>query len=150
MTDNRTLEANKALVRRNFEIIWTQCNLEVADEIIDPHYVGHIAALPDTVRGVEAFKQVVMLYHLSAPDIRFEIQDQLAEGAKVATRWIAHGTHQGEFMGIAPSGQRLSVTGMSFHRIEHNRIQESWDDWDALSMLQNMSEDIFQSLSMRI
>ncbi len=150
MSDNSTLEANKALVRRNFEVIWTQCNLEVADEIIDPHYVGHIAALPDTVRGVETFKQVVMLYHLSAPDIRFEIQDQLAEGDKVATRWIAHGTHQGEFMGIAPSGQRMSVTGMSFHRIENDRIQESWDDWDALSMLRNMSEDIFQSLSMRI
>lgn len=150
MSDNSTLETNKALVRRNFEVIWTQCNLEAADEIIDPHYVGHIAALPDTVRGVETFKQVVMLYHLSAPDIRFEIQDQLAEGDKVATRWIAHGTHQGEFMGIAPSGQRMSVTGMSFHRIENNRIQESWDDWDALSMLRNMSEDIFQSLSMRI
>jgi len=150
MSDNSILEANKALVRRNFEVIWTQCNLEVADEIIDSHYVGHIAALPDTVRGVQAFKQVVMLYHLSAPDIRFEIQDQLAEGDKVATRWIAHGTHQGEFMGIAPSGQRMSVTGMSFHRIEQGRIQESWDDWDALSMLQNMSEDIFQSLSMRI
>ncbi|HOW75844.1 MAG TPA: ester cyclase [Candidatus Competibacteraceae bacterium] len=150
MSDNSTLEANKALVRRNFEVIWTQCNLEVADEIIDPHYVGHIAALPDTVRGVETFKQVVMLYHLSAPDIRFEIQDQLAEGDKVATRWIAHGTHQGEFMGIAPSGQRMSVTGMSFHRIENDRIQESWDDWDALNMLRNMSEDIFQSLSMRI
>ena len=150
MSDTSTLQANKALVRRNFEVIWTQCNLEVADEIIDPHYVGHIAALPDTVHGVETFKQVVMLYHLSAPDIRFEIQDQLAEGDKVATRWIAHGTHQGEFMGIAPSGQRMSVTGMSFHRIEQGRIQESWDDWDALSMLQNMSEDIFQSLSMRI
>ena len=150
MSDNRTLETNKALVRRNFEVIWTQCNLDVADEIIDLHYVGHIAALPDIVRGVETFKQVVMLYHISAPDIRFEIQDQLAEGDKVATRWIAHGTHQGEFMGIAPSGQRMSVTGMSFHRIEQGRIQESWDDWDALSMLQNMSEDIFQSLSMRI
>lgn len=150
MSNNSTLEANKALVRRNFEVIWTQCNLDVADEIIDPDYVGHIATLPDTVRGVEAFKQAVMLYHLSAPDIRFEIQDQLAEGDKVATRWIAHGTHQGEFMGIAPSGQRMSVTGMSFHRIEQGRIQESWDDWDALSMLRNMSEDIFQSLSMRI
>ena len=150
MSDPSTLQANKALVRRNFEVIWTQCNLDVADEIIDPHYVGHIAALPDTVRGVEAFKQLVMLYHLSAPDIRFEIQEQLAEGNKVATRWIVHGTHQGEFMGIAPSGQRMSVTGMSFHRIEQGRIQESWDDWDALSILQGMTGDVFQSLSFHI
>lgn len=150
MSDSSTFEANKALVRRNFEVIWSQCNLAVADEIIAPDYVGHIATLPDAVRGVEAFKQLITLYHFSFPDTRFEIQDQIAEGNKVATRWIAYGTHQGEFMGIAPSGQAMSVTGMSFHRIENDRIQESWDDWDALSMLQNMTEDVFQSLSMRI
>ncbi|MDG4550082.1 MAG: ester cyclase [Candidatus Contendobacter sp.] len=150
MSDTNTLEANKALVRRNFEAIWSQCNLDTADEIIAPEYIGHIATLPEAVRGVEAFKQVVMLFHFSAPDIRFEIQDQLAEGNKVATRWIGRGTHKGEFMGIAPSGQRLSVTGMSFHRIENGRIHESWDDWDALSMLRHMTEDVFQSLSMRI
>ncbi|MCU0808453.1 MAG: ester cyclase [Candidatus Contendobacter sp.] len=150
MSDNNPLETNKALVQRNFEVIWSQCNLDVADEILAPEYVGHIAALPDVVRGIEAFKQVIMLFHLSAPDIRFEIQDQLAEGNKVATRWVGCGTHKGEFMGIAPSGQRLSVTGMSFHRIENGRIQESWDDWDALSMLQSMTEDVFQPLSMRM
>ena len=150
MSDNNPLETNKALVQRNFEVIWSQCNLDVADEILAPEYVGHIAALPDVVRGIEAFKQVIMLFHLSAPDIRFEIQDQLAEGDKVATRWVGRGTHKGEFMGIAPSGQRLSVTGMSFHRIENGRIQESWDDWDALSMLQSMTEDVFQPLSMRM
>ncbi len=150
MSDSSTLETNKALVRRNFEVIWSQCNLEVVGEILAPDYVGHIATLPDAVRGAEAFKQVVMLYHFSSPDIRFEILDQVAEGSKVATRWIARGTHQGEFMGIAPSGQTLSVTGMSFHRIENGRIQESWDDWDALALLQNMTGDVFQSLSMRI
>ncbi len=150
MSDNNTLETNKALIRRNFEVIWSQCNLEAADEILAPEYIGHIAALPDAVHGVEAFKQVVMLFHLAAPDIRFDIQDQLAEGNKVATRWIGRGTHKGELMGIAPSGQRLSVTGMSFHRIENGRIQESWDDWDALSMLQSMTEDVFQPLSMRM
>ena len=53
-------------------------------------------------------------------------------------------------MGIAPSGQALSVTGMSFHRLENGRIQESWDDWDALTVLQNMTGDVFESLSMRI
>ena len=150
MSDNNTLESNKALVRRNFEVIWSQCNLDAADEIIAPEYVGHIATLPDVVRGVEAFKQVILLFHFAAPDMRFEIQDQLAEGNKVATRWVGHGTHKGEFMGIAPSGQRLAVTGMSFHRIENGCIHESWDDWDALSMLQHMTEDVFQSLSMRI
>lgn len=150
MSDNSILEANKALVRRNFEAIWSQGNLMVADEILAPDYIGHIATLPDAVRGIEAFKQLIAMYHFSFPDTRFEIQDQVAEGAKVASRWIAYGTHRGEFMGIAPSGESMSVTGMSFHRIENGRISESWDDWDALTMLQQMTEDVFQSLSMRI
>lgn len=150
MSDIHTLDANKALVRQNFEVIWSQCDLKAADALIAPDYVGHIATLPDAVRGIEAFKQVITLYHFSSPNIRFDIQDQIAEGNKVATRWIAHGTHQGEFMGVAASGQRLSVSGMSLHRIENGRIQESWDDWDALSMLQSIAEDIFQPLSMRL
>ncbi|MCC9001420.1 MAG: ester cyclase [Candidatus Competibacter sp.] len=150
MADNSALEANKALVRRSFEAIWSQGNLAVADEILSSDYVGHIATLPEPVRGVEAFKQLVAMYHFSFPDTRFEIQDQIAEGHKVASRWIAHGTHRGEFMGIAPSGQAMSVTGMSFHRIDDGRIQESWDDWDALSILQGMTGDVFQSLSFHI
>lgn len=150
MSENSTLDANKALVRRNFEAIWSQGNLAVADELLAPDYVGHIATLPDAIHGTEAFKQLIAMYHCSFPDTRFEIQDQIAEGNKVATRWIAYGTHRGEFMGIAPSGEAMSVTGMSFHRIENGRILESWDDWDALSMLQGMTEDVFQSLSMRI
>ena len=149
MSDNNPLETNKALVRRNFEAIWSQGNLAVADEILAPDYTGHIATLPEAVRGIEAFKQLIAMYHFSFPDTRFEIKDQIAEGSKVASRWIAYGTHRGEFMGIAPSGQAMSVTGMSFHRIADGRIQESWDDWDALSMLQGMTEDVFQSLSMR-
>ncbi len=149
MTDDNTLEAHKALVRRNFEVIWSQGNLAVVDEILAHDYIGHIATLPDAVHGAEAFKQLIAMYHFSFPDTRFEIQDQIAEANKVATRWIASGTHRGEFMGIAPSGEAMSVTGMSFHRIENGRIQESWDDWDALTMLQGMTEDVFQSLSMR-
>ncbi len=150
MSDSTPLESNKALVRRNFEAIWSQGNLAAADELLAPGYVGHIATLPDVVRGIEAFKQMIAMFHFAFPDTRFEIQDQIAEDNKVATRWIAYGTHRGEFMGIAPSGQAMHVTGMSFHRIEDGRIQESWDDWDALSMLQSMTEDVFQSLSMRI
>lgn len=150
MSDSNLLESNKALVRRNFEAIWSQGNLAAADELLSPGYVGHIATLPDVVRGIEAFKQMIAMFHFAFPDTRFEIQDQIAEGNKVATRWIAYGTHRGEFMGIAPSGQAMSVTGMSFHRIENGRIHESWDDWDALSMLQGMTEDVFQSLSLRI
>lgn len=145
-----TLEANKALVRRNFEAIWSQGDLMAADEILSPDYIGHIATMPDAVCGVEAFKQLVAMYQLSFPDARFEIQDQVAEGDKVASRWVAYGAQQGEVVGVASSDESMSVTGMSFHRIEDGRIVESWDDWDALTMLQRMTEDLFQSLSMRI
>ena len=63
MADNSVSEANKALVRRNFEVIWSQGNLAVADEILAPDYIGHIATLPEPVHGVEAFKQLIAMYH---------------------------------------------------------------------------------------
>jgi len=144
------VEENKALVRRNFEEVWNQENLAVIDELHDSHYLGHIASSAEAIKGSEQFKHFVAIHRLAFPDMHFTIEDQLAEGDKVATRWSARGTHQGEFLGIAPGGQTLTITGISIHRIVNGKIQESWDNWDALSLLQGMTEDILEAVSMRL
>ena len=56
----------------------------------------------------------------------------------VVTRWIARGTHRGEFMGIPPSGRRIEVSGMSMDRISGGRIVENWNNWEALEMMQQI------------
>jgi hypothetical protein len=83
----------------------------------------------------EAIKEIVRAYHSAFPAINFTVKKQVAEGDMVVTRWIARGTHRGEFMGVPPSGRRIEVSGMSIDRISGGRIVEDWNNWVALEMM---------------
>ena len=77
------------------------------------------------------------------PDLRITIEDDMAEGDKVVTRWIGQGTHQGELMGVAPTGNQLTFTGITIHRIEDTKIVEEWSNWDALGVMRQIGVDPF-------
>jgi steroid delta-isomerase-like uncharacterized protein len=132
-------EENKAIARRALEEIFSgQGNLEVADELISPNFVGHDPVSPEDSRGPEGVKEFAMMYRNAFPDVRLSVEDQVAEGDMVVTRWIARGTHQGELMGIAPTGNRVTVAGTSVERIVDGKIEETWDNYDALGMMQQI------------
>jgi predicted ester cyclase len=84
---------------------------------------------------VEGIKQIVQTYLSAFPDLAYTVEEQVAEGDMVVTRWRARGTHQGEFMGVAPSGNTIEVSGMSMYRIAGGEIAEDWVNWDALEMM---------------
>ncbi len=90
------------------------------------------------VRGPEAQTQQVVLYRTAFPDLRFTIEDQIAEGDKVVNRVTARGTHRGEFRGIPPTGQEMRVTGITIDRIVVGKLHESWASWDFLGLLQQL------------
>jgi steroid delta-isomerase-like uncharacterized protein len=79
-----------------------------------------------------------MMYRNAFPDVQLSIEDQVAEGDKVVTRWIGRGTHQGELMGVAPTGNQVRVDGMTISRIEDGKIIEEWEIYDALGMMQQL------------
>ena len=128
-------EENKALARR-WADIFNQGNLDLVDEIYDPDYVDHDPTMPEDVRGVEGAREFYSMYRSAFPDTQITIEDQLAEGDMVSTRWTARGTHQGELMGVPPSGNRVEVMGVTISRIEGGKIVEEWDIYDALGMMQ--------------
>jgi steroid delta-isomerase-like uncharacterized protein len=130
-------EANKAIARRNFEEVWNEGKLAAVDEIIAANHVNRDPANPG-VSGPEGFKQLVSMYRSAFPDTHFAIEAQIAEGDKVVTRWTARGTHQGELMGIPPTGKQLAVTGMTIDRIVGGKIAESWANWDTLGLMQQL------------
>ena len=68
----------------------------------------------------------------------FTIEEQIAEGEKVGTRWVAYGTHQGELMGIAPTGDRVTVRAFTLQRFSGGKIAEDWAHYDALGMLRQL------------
>ena len=129
-------EDNKALVRRMFEEVWNQGNIARIAEFYSPAHVEHTSSGP--VRGQEGYKQYVMIYRTAFPDAHYTVEDQLAEGDKVVTRWTARGTHQGPLMGIPPTGKQGTVTGIGIARFEGGKIVEAWVELDALGMMQQL------------
>ncbi len=131
-------EQNKALARRSLEEIWNKGNLAVADELIAPNHVAHDPANPNAGSGPEATKQQASMYRTAFPDLQITIDDQVAEGDQVVTRWTARGTHRGDLMGIAPTGKQMTVTGINITRIAGGKAQEDWTNWDTIGMMQQL------------
>jgi steroid delta-isomerase-like uncharacterized protein len=132
-------EENKALVRRWFEEIFNTGNLDVADEIVAQDHALHDPVLSDLPSGPEGDKQVVGLYRGAFRDGHITIEEQIAEGDKVVTRWTGRGTHQGELMGVPASDNRVELSGMTINRISsEGKIAESWTNYDALGMMQQI------------
>lgn len=131
-------EENKAITRRFLEEIFTGGNLELVDELFAPDFILHDSSVPQEVRGVEALKQYITMYRAAYPDTHFTVEDQIAEGNEVVTRWTGQGTHQGELMGIPPTGNQVTVTGIEVDRVSGGKIEESWVSYDALGMMQQL------------
>ena len=120
-------EVNKRIVRRLWDEVWNRADLAVADTIFDAAYAAHEKAFVPVIRA--AF-----------PDSHHTIEDLIAEGDKVVTRFTWSGTHQGEFEGIAPTGRSISVQGIWIHRLEGGRIVEGrdWGQVDWLGLLRQL------------
>jgi steroid delta-isomerase-like uncharacterized protein len=132
-------EENKALVRRYFEEIWDKGNLDLINELFTTDFVRHgPIATEGEVRGQEGFESLVSMYRSALPDLRVPIEDQIAEGDRVVTRWAARGTHRGELMGNAPTGNPATVRGILVDRISGDKIEEEWADYDTLHLMQQI------------
>jgi predicted ester cyclase len=130
-------EQNEALVRRYFEEIWDKGNLDLIDELFTTNFVRHgpVGTERGEVRGLERFKGLVNSYRTGLSDLRIPIEDLIAEGDRVVTRWTAHGTHQGELLGNAPTGNRATVTGILVDRVSGGKIEEEWVAYDTLHFM---------------
>jgi predicted ester cyclase len=80
----------------------------------------------------------VSTYRAAFPDARITVEQQLAEGDLVATRWSGRGTHDGELMGVSPTGKQVTVSGLTISRLEGGKIVEEFQNWDTLGMLQQL------------
>jgi len=130
-------EQNKAIVRRLFEEPW-KGNLDVVDELTTSDYVGHDPATPEPLRGPEGVKEFISTYRAAFPDARITVEQQLAEGDLVATRWSGRGTHEGELMGIQPTGKQVTVSGLTISRLVGGKVVEEFQNWDTFGMLQQL------------
>jgi steroid delta-isomerase-like uncharacterized protein len=131
-------EENKAVVRRVIEEMFNEGNLDAADELIAPDYVQHDPAMLQEARGPEDYKEFAAAYRAAFSDLHMEIEEQIAQGDLVATRWTATGTHDGDLMGIAPTGNRVTQPGMDISRLSEGKVAETWEGYNSMVMLQQI------------
>jgi predicted ester cyclase len=119
-------EENKALVRREQDELWNHTgDLDAAEDLFAPEQA-------------EAARQEASDFRRGFPDVVSTIEDLVAEGDRVAARWSARATHQGEYVGVAPTGKEVEFTGISVYRIEAGRIAESWTVEDDLGLMRQI------------
>lgn len=140
MSEAARLAENRAIGRRVLIELWSQGKLEVADELYAPDYVDHVGRgpEPERVAGPEGIKRAVTMFRAAFPDLNYGIGAELAEGDLVMTRFFAQGTHLGPFLGAPPTGRKVSYSGMDLNRIKGGKIVESWVNYDALALLQQV------------
>ncbi len=133
-------EENKATFRRYVEEVVNQGNLEIADEIFD-RYLAHQPDGSVLERGPEDVKRFLGEFHAAFPDLNAIIEDQIAEGDRVMTRYRWRGTHGGEFRGIAPTGGEQEINGIGIFRFSpEGKVVESWDSYDQFSLMRQRYE----------
>jgi len=129
----------KACIRQLCEEVWSKGNLAILDELFVPNFVCHDPALATVGNGREEFKHLVMATRTAFPDLQVVPEAMAAaEGEQVVTRWTARGTHKGEFLGIAPTGQQITMTGIFIDRFVGDRVAEHWVQRDSLGLVQRL------------
>jgi steroid delta-isomerase-like uncharacterized protein len=129
--------ANQAVVRRFFEEVCNGRDLAVADELFAANHTYHDPFIP-TGRGPAGMKQVIAPYHAAFSDAHWAVEETIATGDTVVTRWTGSGTHDGALAGITATGKRVAVSGIWIHRLTDGTIVESWNNWDSLGLLQQL------------
>jgi steroid delta-isomerase-like uncharacterized protein len=130
-------QQNKTLARRWFDDLFSRGDLAAANEILSADFVDHLPRGDE--RGLEELKHYVTMYRSAFPDIQDTVEEVVAEGDKVVVRWTSRGTHQGDFMGVAPTGKHVTFTGMRLFRIAENKIVESWVNIDERGLQEQLS-----------
>lgn len=136
--NNRTIEANKELVRRILMEILDEGHVELVDDLFTTDFIGHAPPSPGELHGPEGFKGLVTAFRTGFPDLLHPEIDFVAEGDTVVARLTGTGTHEGGFMGIEPTGNTMEVTAMEMYRIEDGKIAETWLNVDTLGLLQQL------------
>lgn len=130
-------ERNKALVRRFYEEI-DKGNIGALDELVAEDYLDHNPPpFPGLASGREGLKQAFTMFQHATPG-HHQIQDQIAEGDKVVTRLKAIGKHEGDLPGAPRTGNDLTATSITIHRIANGRLAEKWSGKDMMGFLQQI------------
>jgi steroid delta-isomerase-like uncharacterized protein len=132
------LDQNKELARRFYDECWNQGKVERLDQYVTKDCRYHDPAFPSLKSGINDLGSHIAMCRKAFPDLRFNLDDMIAERDEVVVHWTANGTHQGQFLGVAPTRRTASVSGTSIYRIKNQKIVEQFADWNLLTLLEQL------------
>ena len=137
MTQTPDEQANIALVRKVFEVGPSKGDLAAADALLHPAFSLH-TPLPTPGPGIAAMNTVITTCRAAFHGLHVTIDDMMADGEMVTARSTARGTHNGGFMGLSPTGNAITMTGIEIFRIEDKKIAELWGEANLMGLLQQL------------
>jgi steroid delta-isomerase-like uncharacterized protein len=135
-------DENKNIVKRFIEEMWNQRKLEIADELFAADCVTHQLRSGEDPAGVprsaESVKREAAAWLTGFPDLDFVLEQMIAAGDRVVSHCTMRGTHTGVWMGIAPTGRKVSIPIFTIHRIADGKIAEDWVLVGSLMLFQQL------------
>jgi predicted ester cyclase len=126
-------KANVEAVMRYYEGPWERGDLGVLDELYRPEFVGHGSGMPDF--DLDGLRALIEAYRAAFSDFKIHSEDVIATDDAVIVRWRSSGRFSGEFMGLEPTGQEVTTTGITIYRFRDDRIAEHWTEFDNLGLM---------------
>jgi steroid delta-isomerase-like uncharacterized protein len=131
-------DENKKIARRLIDEAWNKGQFEVVDELMAAECRFHDPVFPSLTSGAENYKAHMRMCRSAFPDLKFTIEDMIAERNEVVAHWTVHGTHRGQFLGMQPTEKSATVSGTAIYRIDKGKVVESWSDWNLLSLMEQL------------
>jgi steroid delta-isomerase-like uncharacterized protein len=136
LKDPMMSEDNKQLVRRFYDMVWSQGRIDSASEFLADGLIDHDAiAFPGRLPGAQGLVQVVAMIRAALPDLTRTVDDQICESDRVVTRFTDRGTHHGDLLGIPATGKEVRMAGINIELIREGKIAELWHIEDLLGLL---------------
>lgn len=132
----------RALLQEHTERVWNQGDLDAVDHFIADDYIEHDPSVEDRFEGPAAYRRNVESFRSAFPDLEVTIEDTVVEGDRIAMRQSFRGTHEGEFMGIDPTGNEVESTSLLICRVEGGKIAETWVETGMLDLLSQLGVDV--------
>jgi steroid delta-isomerase-like uncharacterized protein len=132
----KVTEANKEVVRRYIDELLIHGHFALAAELTNPGFYIERSAVPETIAGPEGLQKQMDLLKIAFPDLQLEIADLFAEGDRVAVRFVAPGTHLGDFAGVKATGRHVVWKGIVVYEVKDAKVSRAWACWDDVGLLQ--------------
>lgn len=137
------------VIRRLYKEFWNERKLEVVDQLVSQSHALTSPHISGPTVGPAAYKKQLAVFVAGFPDLQFTVEETICENDKIAAFWTLTGTHKGEFLNIAPTNKKVSITGITIHQIADGKILDSQAIWDAISLFQQLGIELPLKLESR-